>query len=38
MGRTVLEVADIFHDHGPAWRKANAGHGITDFQPNRVRL
>jgi len=21
-----LEVADIFHDHGPAWRKANAGH------------
>jgi hypothetical protein len=21
-----LEVADIFRDHGPAWRKANAGH------------
>ena len=26
MGRSVLEVADIFRDHGPAWRKANAGH------------
>ena len=26
MGRPVLEVADIFRDHGPAWRKANAGH------------
>ena len=25
MGRPVLEVADIFRDHGPAWRKANAG-------------
>jgi Putative transposase/Transposase zinc-binding domain len=22
----VLEVADIFRDHGPAWRIANAGH------------
>jgi hypothetical protein len=21
-----LEVADIFRSHGPAWRKANAGH------------
>jgi hypothetical protein len=21
-----LEVADIFRDHGAAWRKANAGH------------
>jgi hypothetical protein len=21
-----LEVADIFRDHGPAWRQANAGH------------
>jgi Transposase zinc-binding domain len=28
MGRPVLEVADIFRDHGPAWRKANAGHVI----------
>src|SRR3982075_1628453 len=26
MGRPVLEVADIFRRHGPAWRKANAGH------------
>jgi hypothetical protein len=26
VGRTVLEVADIFRDHGPAWRQANAGH------------
>jgi hypothetical protein len=26
MGRPVPEVADIFRDHGPAWRKANAGH------------
>jgi hypothetical protein len=22
----MLEVADIFRDHGPAWRNANAGH------------
>jgi hypothetical protein len=22
----MLEVADIFRDHGPAWRQANAGH------------
>src|SRR6266702_2403640 len=26
MTRPVLEVADIFRDHGPAWRQANAGH------------
>ena len=26
MARPVLEVADIFRDHGPAWREANAGH------------
>jgi len=26
MRRPVLEVADIFRDHGPAWREANAGH------------
>ena len=26
MSRPVLEVADIFRDHGPAWRLANAGH------------
>jgi len=24
--RPRLEVADIFRRHGPAWRKANAGH------------
>jgi hypothetical protein len=24
--RPVLEVADIFRAHGPAWREANAGH------------
>src|ERR1039458_7147342 len=26
MSRSVLEVADIFRGHGPAWRRANAGH------------
>src|SRR5271157_3594344 len=26
MGRQALEVADIFRDHGPAWRDANRGH------------
>jgi hypothetical protein len=26
MGRRDLEVADIFRDFGPAWRRANAGH------------
>ena len=26
MARPALEVADIFRDHGPAWRAANAGH------------
>ena len=26
MPRPVLEVADIFRDHGPAWRDANRGH------------
>jgi hypothetical protein len=26
MARGGLEVADIFRDHGPAWRRANAGH------------
>jgi hypothetical protein len=28
--RPVLEVADIFRDHGAAWRKANAGHVSLD--------
>src|SRR5437879_13600182 len=26
MARPAPEIADIFRDHGPAWRKANAGH------------
>ena len=26
MSRPTLEVADIFRDHGPAWRRAHAGH------------
>ncbi|MCP4008834.1 MAG: IS91 family transposase [Proteobacteria bacterium] len=26
MSRARLEVADIFRDHGAAWRRANAGH------------
>src|SRR4030088_2470759 len=26
MSRPALEIADIFRDHGAAWRKANAGH------------
>ena len=26
MSRPSLEVADIFRDHGPVWRRANAGH------------
>jgi hypothetical protein len=26
VSRPALEVADIFRRHGPAWRKANAGH------------
>jgi Putative transposase/Transposase zinc-binding domain len=26
VGRPRLEVADVFHHHGAAWRKANAGH------------
>ncbi len=29
-GRPKLEVADIFRDHGPAWRRANAGHVSLD--------
>jgi predicted Zn-ribbon and HTH transcriptional regulator len=30
MSRPVLEVADIFRDHGAAWRSANAGHVSLD--------
>jgi hypothetical protein len=26
VGRSALEVADIFHTFGPAWREAQAGH------------
>ena len=26
MSRPMLEVADVFRRHGPAWRAANAGH------------
>lgn len=26
VARPALEVADVFRDHGPAWRQANAGH------------
>ena len=30
MSRPALEVADIFRDHGTAWRSANAGHVSRD--------
>ena len=30
MPRPALEVADIFRDHGAAWRRANAGHVSLD--------
>jgi len=30
VGRPSLEVANIFHDHGPAWREANRGHVSLD--------
>src|ERR671924_2044345 len=30
MARPALEVADIFRDHGPAWRDANRGHVSRD--------
>ena len=30
MHRPALEVADIFRDHGPAWRDANRGHVSLD--------
>jgi hypothetical protein len=26
LARSKLEIADIFREHGPAWRQANAGH------------
>ena len=30
MARPALELADIFRDHGPAWRQANVGHVSLD--------
>ena len=30
MARPALEVADIFRDHGPAWREANSAHTSLD--------
>jgi hypothetical protein len=30
MSQPALEIADIFRDHGPAWRAANAGHVSLD--------
>ena len=30
MTRPALEVADIFRDHGPAWREDNRGHVSLD--------
>ena len=30
MARPALEVADIFRDHGPAWRAVNRGHVSLD--------
>jgi Putative transposase/Transposase zinc-binding domain len=30
VGRLSLEIADIFRDHGPAWRNANRGHISLD--------
>jgi len=30
MSGPALEVADIFRDHGPAWRQVNAGHVSLD--------
>jgi hypothetical protein len=30
VGRPLLEVADIFRDHGAAWREANRGHVSLD--------
>jgi hypothetical protein len=32
-----LEVADIFRDHGPAWRRANAGHVSLEQLKGRLK-
>jgi hypothetical protein len=38
MGRPALEVADIFRDHGQAWRAANRGHvSLTQIAYNSCR-
>ena len=37
MSRPVLEVVDIFRDHGAAWRRANVGHVSLD-QMNTDRI
>jgi hypothetical protein len=36
MARPALQIADIFRDHGPAWRKANAGHCARRSMATRV--
>jgi hypothetical protein len=28
--RSALEVADVFREHGPTWRKANVGHASLE--------
>ena len=47
MPRPALEVADIFRDHGPAWRAQQAGHlsldrssagNLTKFGPQPASL
>ena len=35
--RPAPEVADIFHNHGPVWRHANAGHVSLDQMKVRRR-
>jgi hypothetical protein len=37
MSRPALEVADIFRDRGPAWRKAHAGHVSLNLRVSRDR-
>jgi hypothetical protein len=37
MARPALEVADIFRDHGAAWREANGGHlGLAQLKVMRA--
>jgi hypothetical protein len=35
MLRPTLEIADIFRDHGPAWRAANVGHVSTEQRASK---